>query len=48
MVNYLMEDVVVFMAEASLTAYADFIIERAAYDVEVVSPSEVSRSHSLP
>ena len=43
MVNYMMEDCVIFMADASLQAYVDFVAERTDYTVEVTSPSEVSR-----
>ena len=42
-VNFLMEDVVVFMSEDSLAAYASFIVERASYAVTVTSPSVVLR-----
>ena len=41
MVTFMMEDSVTFLAEDSLHAYAKFIEERAAFDVGVVSPSEV-------
>ena len=41
MVNFIMQDSVVYMAEASLRAYTSFVIERSAFDCEVISPSDV-------
>ena len=41
MVNFLMQDCVITMAEASLHNYADFVIERSSYQIEVISCSEV-------
>ena len=39
MVTYMMQDCVIYMAEASLTQYAEFMIERASFDVDVHTPS---------
>ena len=41
MVNFIMEDTVVYMAEASLKSYTDFIVARASFDVVVTSCAEV-------
>ena len=41
MVNFLMQDSVIYMAEASLQAYCDFVLERSSFDVQVKSPAEV-------
>ena len=41
-VNFIMEDSVTFMAEDSLNAYATFVCNRAAFDVAIISPAEVT------
>lgn len=41
MVALMMQDSVVFLAEASLTAFADLIVERCGHRVTVISPSDV-------
>ena len=43
MVNYMMEDCVIMMADTSLQSYVDFIGERCSYQVDVISCAEVTR-----
>jgi dynein heavy chain, axonemal len=47
MVNFMMQDCVIFMAEASIRSYADFVIARSGWQVTVTSPSEVTRTPRL-
>ena len=43
MINFMMEDCVIYMAEESLQNYVDFVVSRCQYAVEVKSLSEVLR-----
>ena len=41
MVNFVMQDSLIYMAEASLHSFSQFIIERSSFNVVVKSPSEL-------